>query len=321
MTASFRKIDYSLRPAKHAERRMFVEIIRRLAVFQPVEDYRYIGFGSVWFSDFILFHKALGIRNMLSIEGSQGARERIEANKPFQISVEYENSSVVLPRIGWEQRSVVWLDYDDPLNNTMLEDVATVAGHAVSGTLLAVSVQCMKAPQYAEAERQRATDENAISAIDRFRNDFGNHRVPHDATDGDLTGWPYGNVARKMIRSEIDSRLSMRNLAAENKLRFEHICDIEYQDDAKMATIVGIIVSELEMERFESCRFGNIDFIAEFDRSVRIEMPKLTIRELRKLEQLLPGGDPLEVGHIPMSEATKFRRMYRYFPNFSVMES
>ena len=61
MVDSFRRIDYSLRPAKHAERRMLCDVFRRLTHFQPVETYCYVGFGSVWFSDFVLFHRALGV--------------------------------------------------------------------------------------------------------------------------------------------------------------------------------------------------------------------------------------------------------------------
>lgn len=76
MSGSFRRIDYSLRPAKHAERRMMCDVFRRLRPFGRVEDYMYVGFGSVWFSDFSLFHRALGIRDMLSIEKERSAEQR-----------------------------------------------------------------------------------------------------------------------------------------------------------------------------------------------------------------------------------------------------
>jgi hypothetical protein len=101
MSASFRRIDYSLRPAKHAERRMLCDIFRRLRPFGRIEDYVYVGFGSVWFSDFALFHRALGIKRMISIEQAETARDRIEANKPFQIPVIYNQSTNVLPTLDW----------------------------------------------------------------------------------------------------------------------------------------------------------------------------------------------------------------------------
>ena len=73
MTARYRRVDYSLRPAKHAERRMLAEVFRRLRPFQPIEDYTYIGFGGLWFVDFALIHRMLGVHKMISIEDPKGS--------------------------------------------------------------------------------------------------------------------------------------------------------------------------------------------------------------------------------------------------------
>src|SRR3546814_2772121 len=96
MKDSFRRIDYSVRPAKHAERRMLCDVFRKLAAFDPVEQYRYVGFGSVWFSDFILFHRALGVRHMLSIEQAVASKNRFEANRPFNLDIDFRTSTLVL---------------------------------------------------------------------------------------------------------------------------------------------------------------------------------------------------------------------------------
>ena len=64
------KLDYRLRPAKSIERKMLAESFRRLSQFGRVDLYRYVGFGSLYFSDFLLFHKLLGFKHMLSIEKS-----------------------------------------------------------------------------------------------------------------------------------------------------------------------------------------------------------------------------------------------------------
>ncbi|WP_193453084.1 O-methyltransferase [Pseudomonas nitroreducens] len=321
MSASFRKIDYSLRPAKYAERKMLVEVLRRLAAYQPVEDYSYIGFGSVWFSDFTLFHRALGIRDMVSIERVDSARERIEANKPFQIRVDYSDSSLALTRLDWTKRSIVWLDYDEPLVPSMLQDINTVAARCKSGSLIAVSVQCMKAPEYAEYERDSATDEHSLGAIERFIQRFGRERVPQGASDEDLTSWPYGRLVRGMFKAELERTLGARSIGNVEEFEFQLICEIEYQDDARMTTLVGLVVSGEDRQRFHSCGFDRLDFMSEAGAPIKIEMPKLTIRELRYLEQQLPSNGALNLGAIPESDARKFARMYRYFPNFAVMES
>ncbi|MBI8694020.1 hypothetical protein JEZ65_21610 [Pseudomonas aeruginosa] len=321
MAASFRKIDYSLRPAKYAERKMLVDVFRRLTPFQAIEDYCYVGFGSVWFSDFILFHKSLGIKNMVSIEESEGARERFEENRPFQIKMEFSNSATALPRLDWSQRTIAWLDYDDTLVTSMLQDIRSVAARAVSGSILAVSVQCMKAKALIEYHAEN--DPSKESAIERLRQTFGRSRVPDDTQDEDLAGWPYGTLCRNIIKTEIELALSDRNTNPETAMQFLPICEIEYQDDARMTTMVGIFVSPDEMSRYELCSFNKLDFIPPDNKAIRIEMPKLTIRELRKIEQQLPKTDGMELslGSIPPSDAEKFCKMYRYFPNFAVMES
>ena len=54
MPKSYESVNYVLRPAKNIERKMFCEAFRRLAEFGRVDSYRYVGFGSTFFSDFSL---------------------------------------------------------------------------------------------------------------------------------------------------------------------------------------------------------------------------------------------------------------------------
>ena len=84
MTGSYEKINYALRPAKSIERKMLCEVFRRLTPLGKLESYRYIGFGSTYFTDFILFHKSLGINSMISIEKDEGNKDRFNFNLPFR---------------------------------------------------------------------------------------------------------------------------------------------------------------------------------------------------------------------------------------------
>ena len=84
-TPSYRKINFSLRPAKGAERKMFVETVGRLLPFSILETYRYIGFGSPYFSDFSLVHRRLGISDMVCIEQQEEDSERFEFKPTIQV--------------------------------------------------------------------------------------------------------------------------------------------------------------------------------------------------------------------------------------------
>lgn len=322
MVSSFRKVDYSLRPAKHAERRMLCEIFRNLRPFQPVEDYVYVGFGSLWFSDFILFHRMLGIRDMVSIEKSSSAKGRFEANKPFNaIVMDYRDSSQALPAMNWDKRHFVWLDYDDPLTSSMLLDTCTVATQAKSGSIFSISVQCMQAPEIAEA----AEADDGSTALSRFRAKFGDQRLSDALYEDDLIGWRYGNLIRSMIKNEIEAALAVRNSSSDHDdvVNFTPICEIEYEDGAKMTTLVGIFSSRRDQNLVDSCFFDKLDFLAHGKQLIRIGVPKLTIREIRLLEQLLPNIDKEKAlaASIPEGEVNAFAKFYRYLPNFAVLES
>lgn len=323
MSASFKRIDYSLRPAKHAERRMLCDLYRRVTPFGRIEDYVYVGFGSIWFSDFSLFHRSLGIKDMVSIEHSTADENRIEENKPFRIPVIYSHSNAALPKLNWSKHHLLWLDYDDSLSLSMCCDMQIVASRAKSGTVLTVTVQCSKAPQVAEAERDAKTDPDAPNALSRFTTLFGRVRVSQETVEQDLYSWRFGKLSRKMLLQEIEAGLATRNSSShENQMQFKQICEIEYEDGAKMTTFVGIFYTPENAHLLEQCHFETLDFLQNPLKPLRINIPKLSVRELKKLESQLPLGadDQLQIGYIPQRDAEHFVSLYRYLPNFAVLE-
>lgn len=320
MKGSFERIDFSLRPAKHAERRMLNDIFRRLRPFGPVENYRYVGLGSLWFSDFALFHRTLGLDDMLSMERDRTKESRFEDNKPFSaIKTDYRDSSVVLPELTWSKPYFVWLDYDDPLSRNMLLDVSTVGSRCMSGTILALTVQSHRAKQLNEAE----AEEGGPSALVRFREALGPDAVPADTSEEDLQGWALGRLSQRMFEAQIESALAIRNMSLGTYDRFIYtpICDIEYMDGAKMKTTVGIFADLRDQAKVEQCGFDTLDFLPTTGRSIKIEVPVLTGREIRSIERQLPKSEAgFDLGSVPREHAEKFAKFYRYLPNFAVLE-
>ena len=75
-----------------------------------------------------------------------------------------------------------------------------------------------------------------------------------------------------MLRSELEASLAVRNSGPGAVLmRFRPICDIEYEDGAKMRTIVGVFVSDSDHKKFADCEFNRLDFIGSTSGSMRIE--------------------------------------------------
>lgn len=68
MSSTGDKIDYTLRIQKNIERKILCDIIRSLNYFATVDQYRYIGFGSFYYKDFLLLHETYNIHEGISVE-------------------------------------------------------------------------------------------------------------------------------------------------------------------------------------------------------------------------------------------------------------
>lgn len=303
---SYRKIDYSVRPAKSIERRVILDGLRRLDRVESVSNYRYVGFGSLYFTDFQLFHKSLGICDMISIEREIADEARFRFNSPFSsIEMLFGEASEVLPQIDWTRRSIVWLDYDDRLNQSMLEDLANVAREAASGSFLLLSVNAH--PPALNGRRAAALE------------DLGDF-LPRDATDSSLGAWGLAAVQHRAILEAIHSALLERNTgqAASAHVDFRPVFHIHYQDGARMLTVGGLLVNVADRPLFDACDFSSLEYSLGDGAAYEIPAPRLTTKEMKHLDSLLPneGFVDLETTGIPTTDAESYRRVYRYFPRY-----
>jgi hypothetical protein len=124
IAGSFKKFNYGLRPCKQVERKILIEQFQRLSELgYRISDYRYVGFGSVYYVDFIMFHKYLRIRKMDCIEHSTDQR-RMRFNKPYRfITLRLRPYADAVTSIRRTIPYLVWLDYDYPMTASMLQDI------------------------------------------------------------------------------------------------------------------------------------------------------------------------------------------------------
>src|SRR5215467_3649289 len=136
------KVQYDLRPAKQVERRMLMDAFQRLAEsgFQ-IRDYQYTGFGSVYFVDFILFHKIFGLQRLLSLEHEAVLESRVRFNKPFScVDVRMQPAAVAIPNLSRDLKHILWLDYDGILRRDFLSDIKAALSILPAGSILLVTV-------------------------------------------------------------------------------------------------------------------------------------------------------------------------------------
>ena len=115
--ASADSVNFAIRPNKAVERKLVFETLSALTEVYAFSECRYIGFGAMWFIDFVLAHRRLSITDMVSIERNDYLASRALYNRPYAcVSVEVGESDGVLPRMPLEERRLlVWLDYDTSL--------------------------------------------------------------------------------------------------------------------------------------------------------------------------------------------------------------
>jgi len=318
MAGSYEKINYSLRPAKSIERKMLCDAFRRLSAFGKVENYQYIGFGSTYFSDFILFHKALGITNMISIEKDEENKERFMFNRPFRcVKLEFGQSNEVLSKLNWDAKSILWLDYDGRLDSRVLADVRFFCLYAYPGSVIVVSVNAhpISRPDNVELSQLPA------HRLQKLREDVGDEKVPPDIKGKDFAKWGTAKNFRRIINSEILQTLNERKVghASGTNFFYQQLFNFHYADGAKMLTMGGLLYDKGQKDVLAQCDFKNLSFYQEDEEPYVIEVPNLTYREIRHLDTQLPiKEDELPtLSAVPKEDIEKYAKMYRYFPTFT----
>ena len=318
MAASYERIHYGLRPAKNVQRKMLAEAFRRLSEFGSLESYRYVGLGSPYFNDFILFHKSLGIRQMISIERDVGNRRRFEFNRPFNcVQMNFGESTEVLPRLSWLTKTILWLDYDGTLEPSVFADVKLFCASAVSGSVLIVTVNAE--PVQLDPDVPRVLE---------LQNRLGRERVPPELTEEDLTQWGTARVYRRILTSHILETLAERNggLSRENKFEFMQLFYFCYKDGSdRMLTVGGLVYEKGQSTNVAKCGFDLLSFVRDGHRRKTpclIDVPKLTYKEMRYLDRQLPRNKKgrLAVPKVPAADVKTYERIYRYFPTFAEAE-
>ncbi|TRW99041.1 O-methyltransferase [Candidatus Methylobacter oryzae] len=318
MSNSGRKINYAVRPAKNVERKMMRDLFIRLRSFARLEDYRYVGFGSKYFSDFILFHKILNISEMISIEADVNNRARYEFNKPYAgITMEWGKSTEVLPKlVAKEGKSIFWMDYDGLFEKYMLEDVAIISEKIESGSVLALSFNC-ESLKIDKTDRENDLREQLIKMV-------GKEYVVNNL---DTRGWKSSKklaiFLKNCIADKIKLVLKSRNygLSENDRLEAKQKLFFMYADGATMATIAYVFSSKIDQNHAEACRFSDLYFVREDDEPFDISTPNLTIKEVRHLMEIRPCVEKINTKIFAQKDVDALWENYRYFPGFSEIES
>jgi hypothetical protein len=342
-TPSFERIDYQIRSNKHIERQLIFDRISKARTRFDFSNYTYIGFGSVWFVDFRMAHRRLGINRMMSIEHADFA-DRAAFNAPLGcIEVVPGEASKVLKKISneiWSEPTMCWLDYDGCLDLSVVDDLATILDSAAPGSVLLVSLNAnfqsyrprnVNGPRRREntARGQIETILSGITVPPRFNELPASVSVAHP----DIAAENFPEMLAVMTLTWMMHRMksSKRTSVDEDHSVLELLPLFNYfhKDGADMVTVGGVIIPS-SLKKTMQNEIGAGITLSIHDKTLpiheRIDLVPMTLAEKSLLDTCLPrsGEEFIESAKkkgIKLSDENllKYQRYYREFPVFLEM--
>lgn len=311
---SFDHVNYSLRPSKTIERLLAFDSIRLLMNALPLENMLYAGFGSIWFVDFHLAHKTLGLRDSVSIEADAIGYARAKFNKPFSTCGIYHGfSSAVIPKLlksaAYKHRPwCLWLDYDYEFRKDVADEVRFCIENLPENSIFLITFSG-KGDRYGNPTvRERNL-----------------RRILGDALDEDLE---LVSFDEELPHTLADSALTFMEDTATNLLRpggFLEAFRLIYTDTSTMVTVGGVLPAKGSRVAAEA--IINSDEWAGWD-DEEIQAPLLTWMEASRLQQLLPREKRItkkeirDMGfNLRADQLKSFAKYYRYYPYFAQIAS
>lgn len=308
---SFDVVNYSLRPSKSIQRQIVFDGVRSLQSHLDLNDLVYVGFGSIWFTDFVLAHKQLGIDDMFSIEADDIGYRRAVFNSPYAtVRVLHGFSSTILPEL-YKNPSIsgrpwmIWLDYDSECGEILRDDVRSVIENAPANSIILVTFNGHEMGYGEAADRPN-----------RLRELFG------DVVPDNLS--KRACKRERMQETLADLALDFMKSVAADLARpggFIPAFRAIYKDNAPMVTVGGILPAR-GAAQITNQIVGCASWRCRPTKS--IVAPHLTIREAVTLQSQLPcvGGLSRNVIRnlgfdLDDQQIEAFESYYRQYPAFA----
>lgn len=306
--------NYLIRPSKHIERKMFIETLQHLGkAGYNISDYHYLGFGSYYYVDFILFHNLLSIQKMTCLEKKISLETRMKFNKPFEfITLKMQSLTQFIPNINKDEKYLIWADYTEKLNENIIEDIQSLINTLKNGSVFILTVNS----DLREFETDYLTNEQIEDVRDIQRDNLKekieSSLKPHcgEVTIGDLKSQKLPELFARTISNAIDDSFSGR---LDDK--FYRLFNYVYQDDARMLTFGGII-DKKGKERDITKALEKLNYINRNIVPKKIYVPPLTSREKLFLDQNIKRGRVVNKFKIDKEDLKDYINYSKYYPTF-----
>ena len=337
---SFERIDYQLRYNKHIERKLVFDVLARAMPLVGFDQHRYLGFGSMWFSDFRLAHRILGLNEMISMERQQ-YENRANFNRPYRcITVKGEDSSEFLRKVEWDSPFISWLDYDGCLELSVVEDLGVFLDGCPANSIVLVSVNSGRSNYRPKGIAPGDVRKRISTALGQIEALLGAGVVsprfeptPAGGTaHGDISEGQFAEFLAEALLAFMTHRIAKGGRkygeTKEGKtipMRFLPLFNYCHKDGAEMVTVGGVVCSGLD-EGNPWCNDAALGVERNDDKLPkhrRLDLVPLTLKEKLTLDSCLPHAETellteakQKVGGLDDAELSKYWRYYSHFPVF-----
>ncbi len=305
--SSAEKINYLVRPAKQVERKLIIETLHSLNKVYNIKGYEYVGMGSLFYVDYKMFHKYLGIKLMISFEKEEDKIERFNFNRPYDfIKLKPGISTDILPTLDWKKDLIIWLDYDMPISLEIVNDIQIISNYIKKGGILIITldaeVERFDVESYSEESNQI---QERLNIIKKILYPY----YPSDVTKKDVTVKTYPLLLQNVIKNAIIEKTLTRDID------FYQIFNFIYKDSTKMYTF-GCIFEE-DSQKVEDSGIYDLGFVSKDLNIVDIDIPILTPLEKLHLDKLIPDiKNKLTEFKMDKKKLKDYEQYYKYYPQY-----
>lgn len=286
------KVAYHLRPNKHVERSLFVELLAPIVQSFGPSKFAYFSFGGPSLEDFRLIHGRLRIEQLVSLESEEDVWKRQKFNKrPACVKCKWLSSNDFIDDLythtrGYRRkRLIIWLDYAAANGRSrQFAELQTLIPKLREGDILKITLNANPATLGAQqaGEPWKDVEARRIQRINDELEDF----LPQVVTRGS-----------EITQSEIPKLLSKGieftgkgALSASTRLQLSLLSLFRYSDGPhQMLTATMVIASSQQPDQYEQIlTVAGWEFLPRSWEDVTlINVPMLSIKERIYLEEKL----------------------------------
>jgi hypothetical protein len=272
----------------------------------PISSYQYTGLGSLYFIDFILFRRYLGITRMVSAESSPEVTKRVKFNKPYG-SIQIYNGDIAdcIPSLSPDRKHILWLDYDRAITKEAIDAIVLATTQLSAGSLFLVTVDAEPPVKNGKTKQWRQYFQSEA------RDYLGNIAKDQQFARSKIIS----------VNASIIEKAIMHGLAGRSDVKFFPLLNFVYADGHHMLSIGGMIGTDEHGRTLNTLSIEQLPFLRRsiVAKPFHIRVPLLTRKERLHLDSAMPchrSWRPREFEMKP-EDVQAYREIYPYFPTYA----